>query len=442
MVKITKQLNWLEKILRFTEKLIPKKLYSIGQPIYHYLLSLLAAIIYRFPARKLIVVAITGTKGKTSTAEILNAILEERGYKTAILSTLRFKVGRESERNMYKMTTPGRFAVQRFLRRAVSEKCQYAIMEVTSQAVLQSRHKFLNLDALIFTNISPEHIESHGSFENYLDAKLKIGKALAKSRKKRRILVANGDDKESAKFLSLNIPEKFEFSLSESKPHQIKKEGLEFTYEGVNMLSHLSGEFNLYNILSAITYARTQNISLDIIKKALENFKGIRGRVEFVELDPGDPARDKQDFKVVVDYAHTPDSLEKLYEVFQGSKNICVLGNTGGGRDKWKRKEMAQVAERHCSHIILTNEDPYDEDPETIVDEMIGAIKRPIVEKVMDRREAIRKALKMAKTGDSVLITGKGTDPYIMGPNGTKLPWDDADVVREELKKISNSPNF
>jgi UDP-N-acetylmuramoyl-L-alanyl-D-glutamate--2,6-diaminopimelate ligase len=433
MSRITKQLNWLEKLLRLGERIIPKKLYEMGQPIYHYLLSLIAALLYRFPARKLIVVAVTGTKGKTSTIEILNALLEERGYKTAILSTLRFKVGRESERNMYKMTTPGRFAVQRFLRRAVKEGCQYAIMEVTSQAVLQSRHKFLSLDALIFTNLSPEHIESHGSYEKYVEAKLKIGKALAHSKKKRRVLIVNGDDKESAKFLALNILEKFEFNLKESEPNKIKKEGLEFTYGGMEMSSHLSGEFNLYNILGAITYAGTQNVSLEKIKKALENFKGIRGRVEFIE--------EGQDFKVVVDYAHTTDSLEKLYEVFQDSQKICVLGNTGGGRDKWKRREMAKVAERHCSHIILTNEDPYDEDPEAIVDEMMGAIKSPIVEKVMDRREAIRKALGMAKTGDSVLITGKGTDPYIMGPNGTKISWDDANVVREELKRISNSPN-
>jgi UDP-N-acetylmuramoyl-L-alanyl-D-glutamate--2,6-diaminopimelate ligase len=432
MVKITKQLNWLEKFLRFIERLIPKKLYRLGQPIYHYSLSFLSALIYRFPSRKIIVVAVTGTKGKTSTIEILNAILEEKGYKTALGSTLRFKIGRESEKNMYKMTMPGRFAMQKFLRTAVNERCQYAILEVTSQAVLQHRHRFISYDALIFTNLSPEHIESHGSYEKYVEAKVKIGKALAHSKKKRKILVVNGDDRESAKFLSLKIPEKYEFNLGEAKPFNIKKEGLEFTYENMGMTSHLSGEFNLYNILAGITYAKTQNVSLEQIKRALEKFRGIRGRVEFIDLG--------QPFRVVVDYAHTPDSLEKLYDVFQNSQKICVLGNTGGGRDKWKRREMAKVAERHCSHIILTNEDPYDEDPEAIVDEMFSAIKSPIAEKIMDRRGAIRKALGMAKTGDSVLITGKGTDPYIMGPNGTKLPWDDADVVKEELRKIlSNS---
>jgi UDP-N-acetylmuramoyl-L-alanyl-D-glutamate--2,6-diaminopimelate ligase len=428
----------IEKILRFTEKLIPKKLYSFGQPVYHYTLSLLGALIYRFPSRKIIVVAVTGTKGKTSTIEILNALLEEKGYKTSLGSTLRFKIGRESKRNMYKMTMPGRFTIQKFLREAVNEKCQYAILEVTSQSVPQHRHRFIEYDALIFTNLSPEHIESHGSYEKYAEAKLKIGRALENSNKKRRVLVVNEDDKESAKFFALNIPEKHQFSLKDAKPYKIKKEGIEFIYDKKEMISHLSGEFNLYNILGAITYAKTQNVGLETVKSALDKFKGIKGRVEFIELEHVRQAQDKQDFKVVVDYAHTPDSLEKLYDVFQGSKRICVLGSTGGGRDTWKRKDMAEIAEKHCSHIILTNEDPYDEDPRAIVEEMKKNIKRPIVEIIMDRREAIGKALKSAGAGDVVLISGKGTDPYIMGPNNTKIPWSDADVAREELQKIQD----
>jgi UDP-N-acetylmuramoyl-L-alanyl-D-glutamate--2,6-diaminopimelate ligase len=418
----------LENILGKIKKYIPTKVFQKLQPFYHYSLSLLAAIIYRFPSRKIIVVAVTGTKGKTSTTEILNALMEEGGFKTALGSTLRFKIGDKTERNMYKMTTPGRFTMQRFLRNAVNAGCQYAIIEMTSQAVLQYRHKFISLDGLIFTNLSPEHIESHGSYENYVSAKLEIGKALEKSSKKRKILVVNSDDKESPKFLNLNIPEKYQFSLNKSEPYEVKKEGLDFTFEGIKMTSHLSGEFNLYNILGAITYAKSQGVSLDKIKLALEKFKGIRGRVEFIE--------EGQDFKVVVDYAHTPDSLEKLYDVFQNSKRICVLGNTGGGRDKWKRKTMAEIANSHCSYIVLTNEDPYDENPREIVEDMAKHMEGHNHKIIMDRREAIRNALLHAKTGDVVLISGKGTDPYIMGANGTKIPWDDASVTREELRKI------
>ena len=142
-----------------------------------------------------------------------------------------------------------------------------------------------------------------------------------------------------------------------------------------------------------------------------------------------------QDFLAVVDYAHTPDSLQALYDAFPNRRKICVLGNTGGGRDTWKRPEMGAIADAECESVILTNEDPYDENPENIVNAMASGMKRkPRI--VMDRRDAIREALSLAKAGDVVLISGKGADPYIMGPHGTKTPWSDATVVREELEKL------
>ena len=158
--------------------------------------------------------------------------------------------------------------------------------------------------------------------------------------------------------------------------------------------------------------------------------------MEKVSLSPNHPLKDKQNFSVVVDYAHTTDSLEKVYKVFKDKDTICILGNTGGGRDTWKRPEMAKVADRYCGRIILTNEDPYDEDPEKIINEMKVAIKNHRPEIILDRREAINRALSKAKKDSVVIITGKGTDPYIMGPNNTKTPWDDARVVREELEKV------
>ncbi|PJE74152.1 MAG: UDP-N-acetylmuramoyl-L-alanyl-D-glutamate--2,6-diaminopimelate ligase, partial [Candidatus Terrybacteria bacterium CG10_big_fil_rev_8_21_14_0_10_41_10] len=211
-----------------------------------------------------------------------------------------------------------------------------------------------------------------------------------------------------------------------------KKKGSELTFKGEKISTHLSGGFNLYNILAASFFGLSQNIGVETIKKAVEEFKGTPGRME--EVDEG------QDFTVIVDYAHTTDSLEKVYEVFQNSSKICVLGSTGGGRDKWKRPELGRIADNYCNHIILTNEDPYDEDPKKIVEDVAGGIKRPSYDIIMDRREAIRKALSQAKTGDTVIITGKGTDPYIMGPNGTKLEWSDSRITREELKKLNISP--
>lgn len=426
----------LNEILYKIKKLIPKKVFHFFQPSYHYLLSILGALIYRFPGKKLFIVGITGTKGKTSTVEIVNSILEEAGLKTALAGTLRFKIDQHSQNNSYKMTMPGRFFLQGFLRKALKANCQYAVIEMTSEGAKQFRYNFTYPDALIFTNLAPEHIESHGSYENYLKAKLSLAKLVEKSKKHQRILVSNIDDKEGNKFLNFNIDTKVPYQLSDTKNRKIKKEGLEFRYQNTDFTSPLSGEFNLYNILSAIKFAQTQSIGLEVIKRGVKKLGGIRGRVEKIKLEEENPNKHKQDFKVIVDYAHTPDSLEKLYETFSYSKRICVLGNTGGGRDTWKRPVMGKIASNHCSHIILTNEDPYDEDPMQIIDEVASGIDKPIYEKILDRRSAINKAISLARTGDTVLITGKGTDPYIMEAENTKTPWSDSKVAKEELDKV------
>ncbi len=418
----------LDTTLQKTKKIIPKKLFGSLSPIYHFKLAMWGAIIYRFPSRKIKVIAVTGTKGKSSVTEILNAILEEAGYKTAVSNTIRFKVGDVSEPNLYKMSMPGRFFIQKFLRRAVDAKCQYAILEVTSQGAELFRHKFIDFDALIFTNLAPEHIEAHGSYEKYVAAKLSIADAVVKSKKPKTVLVANADDKEAAKFLAKNFAVKRTFSLSDVKPYEMRDEGLDFTFHGTKIHSPLSGVFNIMNILAAATLANEYGIDVTTIKKAVEKFSEIKGRVERI--------KEGQDFNVVVDYAHTPESLQALYDAFRGHRRICVLGNTGGGRDVWKRDKMAKIAETECDEIILTNEDPYDDDPQKIITDMASAIPdaKPIV--IMDRRMAINKAISMAHSGDAVLITGKGTDPYIMGANGTKIPWSDASVAREEIKKL------
>ncbi len=421
----------MDKILHTTKKIIPKQLFSYTQPVYHYSLSLLGALIYRFPSRSIKIIAVTGTKGKSTTTEILSAILEENGYKTAVSNTIRHKIADISTENMYKMSMPGRFFVQRFLRKAVKAKCDYVILEITSQAVLQHRHKYISLDALIFTNLSPEHIESHGSYENYLNAKLDIAKSLSNSSKRPRTVVVNADDQEGSKFLAGTAEKKISYSAKDAQPFKLETQGIEFTFSGRTVRSPLSGMFNLYNILGAATCAQALGISTNTIVRALEKFHSVKGRVERIE--------EGQDFTVIVDYAHTPDSLEKLYQVFEGSKNICVLGGTGGGRDTWKRKEMGRIADKYCDSIILTNEDPYDEDPEKILRDVAEGIAPENYKIIMDRREAISQALKLAHTGDTVLITGKGTDPFIMGPDGSKTPWSDAEITKEELQKLKSA---
>ena len=417
----------VEKILNFVKRLIPRKLFKKIQPIYHYMLALLSALIYRFPSRNIKVVVVTGTKGKTSTAEIINAILEEAGYKTALAGTLRFKVGDQEERNLFKMTMPGRFFIQNFLRRAVNAKCDWAVLEMTSEAAKVFRHKFIKFNALVFTNLSPEHIESHGSFENYKNAKLSLARALASSSKRPRILVVNADDPHGKDFLACDADIKKTYSIKDAEPYKIEKNKTVFTFEGAPLEAHLYGIFNVSNMLAGITFARALGISNDAIRHAIQKFKGIRGRVERVNVG--------QDFDVIVDYAHTVDSLEKVYGVFKGTRKICILGGTGGGRDSGKRPAMGRVASTNCDKIILTDEDPYDEDPKKIVNDILAGIEKGKAEIIMDRRQAIAKGIKYAKKGDAVIITGKGTDPYIMQANGKKTPWDDADVAREELVK-------
>jgi len=323
---------------------------------------------------------------------------------------------------------PGRFFLQNFLRKSVKAGCQYALLEMTSEGVVQYRHKFIQINALMFTNLSPEHIESHGSFEKYRDAKLKLFRALEKSRAKRKTVIVNEDDPASSYFLNIDVDEKIKFSLRNLAGFSLKKDDIMFKIDEMTVQSKLSGEFNLYNILAAIAFVKTQNIGMNTIKSAIEKFSGIEGRMESIE--------EGQDFKVIVDYAHTADSLEKVYEIFQSSRKICVFGAAGGGRDKWKRPEMGKIASKHCDQVILTNEDPYDEDPRAIAHDIKKGISSGNCEVILDRRKAVNKAFRYAKTGDAVIITGKGAEPWIMGPKGTKIRWDDREVAREELKNL------
>jgi UDP-N-acetylmuramoyl-L-alanyl-D-glutamate--2,6-diaminopimelate ligase len=418
----------MEKILRTVEKLVPKKVYRFFQPAYHFLLALTGVIIYRHPSRHIYVIGVTGTKGKSSTVEFVNAALEAAGKKTAILSTIRFKIGDSTRPNKFKMTMPGRFFTQKFLRDAVDAKCQYAIIEMTSEGARFYRHLGVELDALIFTNLSPEHIESHGSFAHYKKAKLRLVQRLAKSQKPMRLSIANTDNEHAPSFLIFPVEKNIGYSLKDVQVLKETETASTIKWHDTDITIPLPGKFNISNALAALTLSQELGISLTNAKKGIENLSLIRGRVERVEAG--------QDFSVIVDYAHTDDSLRKLYETFPTSRKIAVLGSTGGGRDSWKRPVLGKIADEYADEIIITNEDPYDEDPMKIINEVASGIEKHTPTIILDRREAIAKALSLANKGDTVLISGKGTDPYIMGPNGTKIPWDDATVAKEELEKM------
>ena len=414
---------------RLLKKLIPSSILDT----YHLSLAVIGGVIYRHPSKKLFVIAVTGTKGKSTTVELIRNILAEAGHKTALASTIRFSIGKESEPNLFKMTMPGRFFLQQFLRRAVDAGCTHAVVEMTSEGARQFRHKGIELDALVFTNLQPEHIESHGSFEKYAEAKLSLAKHLEESPKRPRYIVANIDDAYGQKFLDIDVEVKKPFSLKDGEPYNTDDASVRFVWKRDELFTvPLPGLFNLKNILAALTLTEAMGVAPQDIKRALEHQVPIAGRAERVVAG--------QPYIVVVDYAHTPDSLKALYETYKERRIIGVLGSTGGGRDTWKRAEMGNIADEFCEVAFLADEDPYDEDPQKIVDEVAKGFSKKKPHIILDRRAAIREAMREAKPGDAVLITGKGTDPYIMGPDGTKQVWSDKKVAEEELAKLGYGP--
>jgi len=397
-------------------------------------MALLAAILFWFPSKNLIVIGVTGTSGKSTTVGFITRVLEEAGHKAASVSSIKFKIGEKEWENKLKMTMPGRFKLQKFLKQAKKARCKYVVLEVTSQGILQYRHKFINFKTAVFTNLTPEHIEAHGGFESYKEAKLKLFRAVKNTH------IVNIDDQNSEHFLKITSKEKWgygfkDFNIQSPSPNLKtifadnileSENSLKFSVENTEFNLNLLGRFNIYNALAAICVGLTEGISLNICRGAIEKLRGIAGRMEVVVKKP---------FTIIVDYAHTPEQLESVYKNFQKKPLICVLGSCGGGRDKWKRPVLGKIAKDYCKEVIITNEDPYDEDPLKIVEDVAEGTDGK-AQKILDRREAIKEALKLAGPYDTVIITGKGSEPWMCVKNGKKIPWDDCQVAREELIKI------
>jgi UDP-N-acetylmuramoyl-L-alanyl-D-glutamate--2,6-diaminopimelate ligase len=415
----------MKSFKKTVRSLIPSFLLSA----YHFTLAYLGAALYRFPSRRIIVIGVTGTDGKSSTAEYVNAIFQQAGYTTALSNSIRIKIGSKVLSSTGR-SMPGRFFIQRFLHRAIQSDCSVAIIEMTSEGVRQHRHRAIHMDALIFTNLSPEHIESHGSFEKYADAKFEIGKALARSIKRPRIIVANADDAQGSRYLTLPVESSRGFTLVEHKPWHSDSTGGSFTYDGTTVAVKLPGEFSLKNALAAAETASAFGISTEVIAAGIAGLTHIPGRLESIDCG--------QEFQAIVDYALTPEALEALYKTYGERKKICVFGSAGGGRDKWKRPVLGKIAETHCETVILTNDIAYDEDPKQIASDIAaGMTTRPEI--ILDRRVAIRRALQLAsgQPGSVVLITGMGIDSEVTSGDGATEQWDDRAVVREELMKLA-----
>jgi UDP-N-acetylmuramoyl-L-alanyl-D-glutamate--2,6-diaminopimelate ligase len=325
---------------------------------------------------------------------------------------------------------PGRFVLQRFLNRAVAEKCDYAIIETTSEGIKQFRHKFINFNVAVVTNLNPEHIEAHKGFENYKNEKGKLFK-IAKG-----IHIINLDDDHKDFFLGFPANRIITYGVENKNADIVaeniivKPEGSTFTVDGVEFSLQLLCEFNIYNALAAIAIGISQGISLSQCSDAIKKVEQVAGRTERVIDGP---------FYVFVDYAFVPISLEKVYQFLKPKKGklICVLGACGGGRDSWKRPVLGSIADKYGDYIIVTNEDPYDENPQEIIDQVSSGIKDVNkLFKILDRREGIKKALELAKAGDTIIITGKGCEPWICWERGRKEAWDDRQIVKEEFKKL------
>lgn len=426
----------------FIKKFIPKFILSW----YHLGLAHLANFIYGHPSEKLIVIGVTGTNGKSTTVNLIAKILEQAGHQVVVSSTVNFSNGKKAWLNNLKMTMPGRFFLQRLLNDGVKNGCDFAIIESSSEGILQHRHIGIHYDCLVFINLTPEHIEAHGGFEHYKNSKLEYFKYLEKSPHKNlnglkipKIIIANGDDQYAKEFLNFQVDQKIIYQKSDAKNLQITEQGISFDFEYVNFKLSLKGIFDVYNILAAIATASAFDIDLEICKQALEKISNIPGRMELID--------EGQNFKVIVDYAPEPESLRQLYTTIKSwshEKIIHVLGSTGGGRDIARRKILGEIADKSADYVIVTNEDPYDDDPQEIIDDVaegvqaFGKILDQDFFKILDRREGIAKALSLARENDLVLITGKGSEQK-MAVKGGYVPWDDRTVVREELLKLLNN---
>jgi len=396
--------------------------------IYHFCLAWLGSFIYRHPSQKLTVIGITGTKGKTSSAELLHAVLQNNGIKTALLSSAHIAFGDKKEISPTGNTMPGRFFIQRFLRGAIKEGCTHAVFEVTSQGVAQHRHRFIDFDVAALTNLHPEHIESHGSYEKYRSAKASFFSYVANaSVKVKKSFFVNADCKDKSYFAEA------------AKGVAVEYSGEAFIAETLGgdtskVSGWLRSNFNLEN--AALVYAIAKDLGLEkeATLKTFADFSGVPGRLEFLH-GAGRTA--------VIDAALTPESLRALYLHLktitgkQGGRLIAIFGSAGGGRDIWKRPELGKIASEFCDEIYLTSDDNYDEDPKEIIKEIGSGIQNnERVKVVISRKEAIRQALAGAEQNDIVAITGMGSQVNTYGPGGRKIPWSDRQVVVDLLKAI------
>jgi UDP-N-acetylmuramoyl-L-alanyl-D-glutamate--2,6-diaminopimelate ligase len=399
-------------------------------------LPLISSNFYGRPSRDLKVIGVTGTNGKTTTTHLIKAILEEAGYKTGIIGTLYARIN-DTEK-VLGHTTPESLDIEEFMAIARQEGAKYVVMEVSSHALDLGRVDQILFDAAVFTNLTQDHLDYHNDMEHYKQSKLKLFNQLHAGTG--WFSVVNADDPYGADFINAATPA-YTYAVNQKADVQAIEvdsnlKGSSFKVVSSNkdfkINMKLIGLFSVYNAMAAICFALQEGIKPATIKSALEKVQGVAGRFE--QVDCG------QDFTVVVDYAHTPDGLENILRTGrQIVKNrlITVFG-CGGDRDRTKRPLMGKIAAEWSDFSIVTSDNPRSEEPEAIIDDIVpglNAVENSHFAKIVDRRDAIEHAIRLARPGDLVIIAGKGHETYQLVKDKV-LDFDDRKVAREILKGL------
>lgn len=415
--------------------MLPAKAVRAVERVYRRNRATLVSARYGNPAKNLKVIAVTGTNGKTTTACFINEILKEAGMKTAMFTTALIEVAGESKLNDLNATVASTSRMQQFFRDAKRAKVDYVVLEITSHALHQYKLASVPIEVAVMTNLTQDHLDYHGTMEAYARAK---GKLFASNPS---FIVLNRDDEWFEYFDKFSASDqKITYGTNddaETKIEHVKlyRKGSEATVvidhqTKLELATALPGKFNVYNMVAAAATTYLLGVKLTDIVEGVANLEGVPGRFERVG--------EGLDYDVIVDYAHTPDALEKLLEAARAlTKNrVILVFGACGDRDKTKRPMMGEIAALLADRIILTDEESYNEDPQAIRDQVHEGILTAKGDgktlEIADRKEAIEKAISIAKKGDTILITGMGHEQYRI-VMGERLPWNDADVVREIL---------
>lgn len=426
-----------EQLTKTARKLLPSGVLKLLESSYRKGRVRVVSTRYGKPAKHLRVIAITGTNGKTTTAVYVNEILKEAKFKTAMFTTALIEVAGKAKVNDLNATVASTARMQRFFREAKRAKVDYVILEVTSHALDQHKLDGVPIEAAIMTNLTQDHLDYHGTMERYAEAKARLFKLNP------RFIILNRDDEWFDYFNQFEASEQKmtygEHEEAEARISHIKlyRRGTEAEViidhqTHLELATALPGKFNVHNMTAATSLAYLLGVTLTDIQEGVANLEAVPGRFE--------RAVEGLEYDVIVDYAHTPDALEKLLAAARGiAKNrVILVFGACGDRDKGKRPIMGEIAAHGADRIFLTDEESYNEDPETIRDMIREGIEKAggsaKMTELADRREAIERALGSAKKGDMVLITGMGHEQYRI-VNGKRLPWNDTVVVKEILGK-------